>query len=135
MNERIRSHFDEIETRLIECPVILSYQITRKDISPDDGKLRIKSALTAGGIFECFLYVKDTGHRIYPLKFSFHWQDAEGKLVRRLDNAPHHADLPYAPNHLHMGAAHVEGFSGCPDIFAFIDKMEKSLIRNTEAER
>jgi hypothetical protein len=40
MNERIRSHFDEIETRLIECPVILSYQITRRDISPDDGKLR-----------------------------------------------------------------------------------------------
>ena len=83
MNERIRSHFDEIETRLIECPVILSYQITHKDISPDDGKLRIKSALTGGGIFECFLYVK----------------------------------------------------SGYPDIFAFIDKMEKSLIRNTEAER
>jgi hypothetical protein len=182
MNERVRSHFDEIEARLIECPVILSYQITRRDISLDDGKLRIKSdalvksqefppprrgrvrvgvvsgwiqsclfplpfipsrrgrgkwtfyefvksALIGGGVFECFLYVKDTGHRIYPLKFSFHWQDAEGKPVRRLDNAPHHTDLPYAPNHLHTGADHVEGFSGNPDIFAFIDKMERNLIK------
>ena len=129
MNERVRSHFDEIEARLIECPVILSYQITRRDISPDDGKLRIKSALIGGGVFECFLYVKDTGHRIYPLKFSFHWQDAEGKPVRRLDNAPHHTDLPYAPNHLHIGVDHVEGFSGNQDIFAFIDKMEGNLIK------
>jgi hypothetical protein len=50
MNERVRSHFDEIEARLIECPVILSYQITRREISPDDGKLRIRSALTGGGV-------------------------------------------------------------------------------------
>ena len=35
MNERIRSHFDEIEARLIACPVILSYQIIRRDISPE----------------------------------------------------------------------------------------------------
>ena len=45
MNERVRIHFDEIEARLIECPAILSYRIIRRDISPDDGKLRIRSAL------------------------------------------------------------------------------------------
>jgi hypothetical protein len=129
MNERVRNHFDEIEARLIECPFILSYEISRRDISPDDGKLRIKSALTGGGVFECFLYVKDTGYRIHPLKYSFYWQNAEGKPVRRLDNAPHHTDLPYAPHHLHIGADHVEGFSGNPDILAFIDKMEKTLIK------
>jgi len=33
MNERVRSHFDGIEARLIECPVILSYEIIRRDIS------------------------------------------------------------------------------------------------------
>jgi len=129
MNERIRSHFDEIEARLIECPAILSYQITRRDISLDDGKLRIKSVLSGGGVFECFLYVKDTGYCIHSLKYSFHWQDAEGKTVRRLDNAPHHADLPYAPHHLHTGADDVEGFSGKPDFFEFIDKIERNWIK------
>jgi len=128
MNERVRRHFDEIEARLVECPVILAYQIIRRDISPDGGKLRIRSSLTGGGVFECFLYVKDTGDGIHPLKYSFHWQDAGGKSVRRLDNAPHHTDLPYAPHHLHIGADHVEGFSGNPDISAFIDYMERALI-------
>jgi len=33
MNERVRRHFDEIEARLIECPVILAYQIIRKGTS------------------------------------------------------------------------------------------------------
>lgn len=129
MNERIRLHFDEIEARLIECPAIISYQIIRRDISPDDGKLRIRSALIGGGIFECFLYVKDTDRGIHPLKYSFHWQNSEGKLFRRLDNAPHHTDLLYAPHHLHIGADHVEGFFGKPDIFAFIDEMEMNLIK------
>lgn len=35
MNDRIRSYFDEIEVRLFECPVVLAYQITRRDISPN----------------------------------------------------------------------------------------------------
>lgn len=129
MNERIRIHFDEIEARLIECPAILSYLIIRREISPDDGKLRVRSTLIGGGIFECFLYVKDTGSLIHPLKYSFHWQNAGGELVKRSDNAPHHSDLPYAPQHIHTGADHVEGFSGNPDIFAFIDEMEKSSIK------
>jgi len=128
MNARIRRHFDEIEARLIESPVVLAYQVIRKDISPDDGKLRIRSTLTGKGVFECFLYVKDTGHSINLLKYSFHWQNSRGKPVRRLDNAPHHADLPYAPNHLHIGEDHVNGFSGNPDIFTFIDEMERTLI-------
>lgn len=55
MNERIHRHFNEIEARLIESPVIVFYKIIRKDISPDDGKLRIRSDLSGGGTLECFL--------------------------------------------------------------------------------
>ena len=49
MNDRIRSHFDEIEARLIECPVILTYQIIRRDISPDDGKEPFQAVLAKRG--------------------------------------------------------------------------------------
>jgi hypothetical protein len=128
MNQRVRRDFDEIEARLIESPAILAYQIIRRDISPEDGKLRIKSTLAEGGVFEVFLYVRDTGYLSHPVKYSFHWQDAHGKTIRRLDNAPHHKDLTYAPHHLHIGDDHVEGFSGNPDIFAFIDQMERTLV-------
>lgn len=54
MNEGVRIHFDEIEARLIECPAILSYRIIRRDISPDDGKLRIRSTLIGGAYLNAF---------------------------------------------------------------------------------
>lgn len=98
-----------------------------QEISVDDGKLRMRSALTGGGVFECFLYVKDSGDRIQLLKYSYHWQDAQGSLVRRLDNAPHQTNLPFAPHHLHIGSDRVEGFPGNPDVFEFIDNMERTL--------
>ena len=129
MNERVHRHFDEIEARLIECPVILSYQTIRRDISQGDGKLRIRTTLTGGGVFEFFLYVRDKGYPSYPLKYSFHWQDAQGKTVKRMDNAPHHPGLPYAPHHLHVGEDEVEGFSGSPNILVFIDEIEQALVR------
>lgn len=127
MNERISDLFNRIETRLIESFVVIDYQIIRRDISPDDGKLRIKSSLAGNGLFECFLYVKESGSHLYPMRYSFHWQDAEGNLIRRLDNSPHHMDLVYAPNHLHIGDDQVEGYSENPDVFRFIDELEITL--------
>jgi len=38
------------------------------------------------------------------IKYSFHWQDAAGKLLKRWDNAAHHRELSTHPNHLHDGA-------------------------------
>ncbi|MEA1899197.1 MAG: DUF6516 family protein, partial [Thermodesulfobacteriota bacterium] len=35
------------------------------------------------------------------MKYSFHWQNAQGRLRQRWDNAPHYPDLPNAPHHVH----------------------------------
>ncbi|MBA3035758.1 MAG: hypothetical protein FP814_04610 [Desulfobacterium sp.] len=127
MNKRILQYFNEIEARLIECSAILSFQMIRKDISKNDGKIRVKAALMNGSAFECFLYIKDTGYEIQTLKYSFHWQNPDGTTIRRLDNAPHHLHLPNAPHHLHIGNDIVESFSENPDFFTFLDHIEISL--------
>ncbi|MEW5766246.1 MAG: DUF6516 family protein [bacterium] len=54
-----------------------------------------------GGNVELFEYVAELGGRMHLKKYSFHWQDAQGKLQRRWDNAPHHPNLPKAPHHIH----------------------------------
>jgi len=126
MNGHIRRHFDLIEARLIESPAVLSFQIIRREISLNDGKLRVKAALSDGGVFECFLYVSETGKQISLEKYSLHWQDRRGNLVRRMDNAPHFADLPCAPHHEHI-ADMVQGLSCAPDIFTFLDEIEKGM--------
>jgi len=127
MNGHIRRHFDLVEARLIESPAVLSFRIIRREISLNDGKLRVKAAMSDGGVLECFLYVIETCQQIILEKYSLHWQDHQGNLVRRMDNAPHFSDLTCAPHHEH-NADMVQGMSCAPDIFSFLDEIEKSMV-------
>jgi hypothetical protein len=61
------------------------------------------------------------------LKYSFHWQDAEGNLKRRWDNAPHYPNLPNAPHHIHAADGFVTEASQIPTIFQVIETIEKAL--------
>jgi hypothetical protein len=38
---------------------------------------------------------------IIKVRYSYHYQRADGTLVVRYDNAPHHPELPGFPNHKH----------------------------------
>lgn len=127
MNPIIRQHFDTVEARLISSPVIVSYQILRREIAASDGKLRVKVALSDGGSAELFEYVAESDGRIRLLKYSFHWQDVQGKLRRRWDNAPHYPNLPDAPHHVHGEDDSVHGVIEVPDVLFVIGEIEKAL--------
>jgi hypothetical protein len=127
MNLFIQRHFDAVEAWLITSPAILAYQILRREVSAADGKLRVSLALSDGGSAELFEYVADVGGRIHLAKYSFHWQDAQGNLLRRWDNAPHYPSLPNAPHHLHAGSGPAQGITQVPDLFLVIGEIEKAL--------
>lgn len=38
------------------------------------------------------------------VKYSYHWQSDENKLIVRWDNAPHHLSIATFPHHKHVGA-------------------------------
>jgi len=101
MNTEIVRYFDDVEARLIASPAIASYQVLKREVALSDGKLRIKASLSDGGTAGLFEYVTEASGQITTQKYSFHWQDAQGKLVSRWDNAPHQRELPNAPHHLH----------------------------------
>jgi len=127
MNPTIRKHFDMFEAKLIESPVIVSYQMLSREIAASDGKLRVKAALSDGGSIELFEYVVESDRHIRLLKYSFHWQDAQGNLRQRWDNAPHYPDLPNAPHHVHSENDSVREFMQVPDVFFVIGEIEKAL--------
>jgi len=127
MNSIIAQYFDAIEVRLIQSPVITSYQIVSREIALVDGKLRIKMALSDGGLSEFVKYVTESEGEIQLSKYSFHWQNAQGKLKRRWDNAPHHPELPNAPHHVHHEDRTVHGMMTVPDLFYVIKQIEQAL--------
>ncbi|MEN8217328.1 MAG: DUF6516 family protein [Pseudomonadota bacterium] len=83
-------------------------------------------ALTDDGLAEFVEYVNEVDGNIHLSKYSFHWQDAQGKLKQRWDNAPHHPELPNFPHHVHNQDRSVHGVITVPDIFYIIDQIEKA---------
>ncbi len=43
MNPVIEQYFDRIETRLLQSPTIVAYQIIRREVALADGKMRLKA--------------------------------------------------------------------------------------------
>lgn len=127
MNPIIQQYFDKVEAWIIQSPVVVSYQILRREIAPSDGKLRVKLVLTDGSLAELFEYVAESGGHICLLKYSFHWQDTQGKLKRRWDNAPHHPNLLNFPHHIHDENDLVHEVLETPDVFFVIEEIEKML--------
>ena len=132
MNLLIEEFFDSVEVCLIESPAVSSYTLVRREISPVDGKLRIKAELDDGSLLEFFLYVKKTGGQVRQSKYSFHWQSTQGRMIKRWDNAPHHPGLDNAPHHTHIGADIVEGSRCIPDIFFVIKQIEAAVAQGRE---
>lgn len=127
MNPIIVQYFDAVEARLIQSPVIVSYQILRREIASADGKLRIKAALHDGGLAELFEYVGESDGHIRVLKYSFCWQDVQGKLRRRWDNAPHYPTLPHTPHHVHNADSSVQSMAEIPNMFSILEEIEDAL--------
>jgi hypothetical protein len=65
MNPVIERHFDEVELRLIESPVVQVYRIVRREVAPADGKLRIEIRLEENDFAELFEYVSEVSGTIH----------------------------------------------------------------------
>lgn len=127
MNALVAKYFDEIETRLISSPAVVSCRVLRREVTPSDGKLRAKATLSNGGSVELFEYVTETSGQITIQKYSYHWQDAKGNLVTRWDNAPHHKEVAGAPHHLHSIDGEVKGTTSAMGMLKAIEEIEKSV--------
>lgn len=47
------------------------------------------------------LHIKDYLFLDGRRKYSYHWQDAQGNLITRWDNSPHHRGIATFPHHRH----------------------------------
>lgn len=127
MNQVVEQYFNTIELQLLQSLVITNYQIMRREIGPTDGKLRLRATLKNGGLVEMFEYVTEANGVVELTKYSLHWQDEQGNLKKRWDNAPHFPNLPNPPHHVHLENGSIQGMSHTPDICYAIQQIEREL--------
>lgn len=126
MNSVIADYFDEIEARFLGSPAISKYQILRREVTPTDGIIRIKADLSDASQGEFFEYVVEANKQIEIRKYSFHWQDQNGRLLKRWDNAPHHREYS-SHHHLHLADESVTEINPPRNMIQIILEIEVEL--------
>ena len=96
----IREYFDGLKLCLIIDPIVESVEIINEKIGEREGYLRVTIKFPDDSVMHCFEYVI-FDETVEISKYSFHWQDAAGNLIRRWDNAPHHPELDRYQHHVH----------------------------------
>ena len=97
-------YIDEIKSLLVALPFVVSFEMLREEALGTDGLYRLRAKLADGSELQMFerFHLVDDG-TVAVGKYSFHWQKADGALLRRWDNAPHHSEIPSFPHHIHDG--------------------------------
>jgi hypothetical protein len=93
-----------IKALIVANPQVLRWTVVREEMQGDMGMLRYRLTLCDSELLEMFERFQIVEGRVQVAKYSFHWQDAAGQLLKRWDNAAHHRELSTHPNHFHDGA-------------------------------
>jgi len=98
---KFRDHYLKIESLLKEFPLIMHFSVDYEEITDYVGSLKGKLELTNGSILYFFEFVEIQNNIPVLVKYKYQWQSAEGELLKRWDNAPHHRELSTFPDHVH----------------------------------
>ncbi|MBF0502359.1 MAG: hypothetical protein HQM09_19625 [Candidatus Riflebacteria bacterium] len=114
----IREYLRSLESALATSPWIAGVDVKRCDVleTPCESILvyRFRVRLTDSSMLEMMERVVFGGEpaSMITTTYCFHWQDREGRLKRRWDNAPHFPRLSGFPHHIHSGNTTEEVISG-----------------------
>jgi hypothetical protein len=93
----------QIHSLIVSNSKIQHWNILREEMQGNVGLFRYRLTLNNGDIVELFERFEVTHQFVHRTKYSFHWQQAAGQLIKRWDNAAHHPEVMTHPFHVHDG--------------------------------
>jgi hypothetical protein len=109
MTTTVSAHLDDVEQAFLLSPVVRSLQVREREERLHEGFIRLRAVLSNGDLLEAFEFVVAILDALQTVTYRIHWQQGDGRLKRRWDNAPHHKEVPTFPQHVHVGLDdHVE---------------------------
>jgi Family of unknown function (DUF6516) len=93
-----------IKSLITLCPEVKNFSILREEAQGNKGLWRYRLTLKDNSLLEMFEFFEIQSVQIKVVKYRFHWQQDDGKLIKRWDNAAHHPEIQTYPHHLHNGA-------------------------------
>lgn len=127
----IEDYIDDIIQELFISPVVSSFKVLKREIGDEEGYIRVKCTLLNGDILEFAEYLQIRKNKIHIETFSFHWQTADRRLVKRWDNVEHHREIDTFPYHIHLANGKVIG-STPMNLKKVLIELEKTISLDTE---
>lgn len=103
--------------------VVVDYGETGNGVA----QYRLRVTLQNGSMLQCVERAHVKSGSLLIEKYSFHWQHADGSMIRRWDNAPHHPEIISFPNHVHEGDENHVLAHEAVDVFQVLENIEKAL--------
>jgi hypothetical protein len=111
----------EIFHSLEQSPIVSDFEVLEFRTWEDGFYYKIKIGIQDGSLlFAREFYNQNERH------YSFHWQDANGVMLVRWDDAPHHRHLTTFPYHKHIKDQVVESLPvGLPQVLQEIATLQQ----------
>ncbi len=95
-----REYLGVVQNTIQAAPHVISFEIAFEEIDYRECYIRGKLQLTGDLQLHIAEYVI-TGPTLDRTKYRYHLQDADGRMLARWDNAPHHREVATFPHHRH----------------------------------
>ena len=91
-----------IKALIVANPKVVHWSVVREEAQGDTGIFRYRLSLCDDSFLEMFEFFQ-IQEAVQVIKYSFHWQNPDGQLRKRWDNASHHPEVSTNPFHVHCG--------------------------------
>ena len=108
MGPSIPERLHELVEFVFLHPAVEALYIRGRAMFATKGYVRMRVDLRAQELVEVFVYLVAGAEAVHLKDYSIHWQRADGSLIQRWDNAPHHPELENFPYHTHRSEDIVE---------------------------
>jgi hypothetical protein len=90
---------------------------------------RCRVLLVDDSLLQCVERARIGPDGLHIERYSFHWQRADGSLIRRWDNAPHHRKISSFPHHVHVGDESQVLPHVALNVFQVLENIETLLVK------
>jgi len=127
VDDALAQWLSRIEARLLSWQHSRQVSIVYAETGYGVVQYRVRVLLQDDSLLQCVERVRQLSDGLVTEKYSFHWQSADGRLIRRWDNAPHHPEIVSFPHHVHdKDEGNVYAHEAL-DVFGVLESIEKIL--------
>lgn len=100
---KITDYFAQVRQLMRSLTGVRFEMYLEQVLSETRGNLRLRVRLADGALLEVSEAVVIPETEVEWLSYRYHFQEADGTLVFRYDNAAHHPEIETFPHHKHVG--------------------------------